>query len=59
MTKAEEAYAVMRRLRELYSETSSEQQKLSRLKREMGHPSDEQIERAVEMKKDIRRGCTG
>jgi len=57
MTKAMEAYACMQRLRALHSEVCSEQQRLADLRREMGHPTDE-IERAVEMKKTIVRGCT-
>jgi hypothetical protein len=58
VTKVEQAMALMRRLRELHAEVCDVQQRLTNVKREMGHPDDVQIERAFEMKRDIRRGCT-
>ena len=58
MTKSQEAQGCSRQIHYLEMEIAQLQSRRSRLKHEMGHPDDEQIERAVEMGKDIRRGCT-
>ena len=58
MTKAQEAYALIRKLRGLRLEMAQDEQRLSALKSEMGHPTEYQIERAAEAGKTIARGCT-
>ena len=57
-TKAEQTWALVKKLRSMRSEMRSEELRLDQLLHAMGNPSLEQVESAVEMKKDIRRGCT-
>jgi hypothetical protein len=58
MTKVQETMKLLRRLEELKSEMASTHDRLRDLHQQMGHPPKEQIERAAEMGKEIRRGCT-
>jgi hypothetical protein len=58
VTKPQEWYRVTTRLRALKEEVREAERQLDTLRREMGHPPDEQIERALEMGKTIVGGCT-
>jgi hypothetical protein len=57
-TKPQEVQRLQTRIRDLESEAANARRQLAEVKREMGNPSVEQIERAIEMGKDIRGGCT-
>ena len=57
ITKAEHASLLMRRRGELKAEIDAVQSELDFLRREMGHPSDAQIESAASRGKTIVRGC--
>lgn len=51
-------YRAACRVRALKEELLEAERLLDTLRHDMGHPPDEQIENALKMEKEIRRGCT-
>jgi hypothetical protein len=57
-TRPQRYLSLLQRAKLLESEAAYLRAQAAEVKREMGPPSDDQIERAVDMKQDIRQGCT-
>jgi len=57
-TKAQQAHRIMQKLHDIHLEAAGMQCELSELKRQMDHPTEEQIEQAALDGKEIVRGCT-
>ena len=58
MTKPQRYLELMRQARLLEDEAYHVRQNASNLRRDMGHPDDEQIEYAARDGKEIKGGCT-
>jgi hypothetical protein len=58
MTKPQAVQVLLQRLKWLEMEMADIHRQIRRLREQMGHPSQEQIERAADMGKEIRHGCT-